>query len=79
MPKLRSKLISEEVEDGVSKEKTCVFEGWWEQSSGLAEKFIWLFPLHIMKNPNKLLGQPHSFKGRIENTSKTEENFIQGR
>ena len=39
MPKLRSKLISEEVEDGVSNEKTCVFEGWWEQSNGLAEKF----------------------------------------
>ena len=32
-----------------------------------------------MKNQNELLGQPRSFKGRIENTSETEENFIWGR
>ena len=31
----------------------------------LAKKFIWVFPLHLMKNPNKFFGQPNIWPPRL--------------
>ena len=74
------KLISEEVAEGefLMKRLACLKADRNKVVGWPKSLFGFFHSLHIMENLNKLLGQPHTFKGRIENTSKTEENFIWG-